>query len=73
VRPFLREHKINYPIVIGNWDTMTKSFGFDSMPATLLIDRGGRIADTHVAMVDKAAFEREIQTLLKEPAKNVAR
>jgi cytochrome c biogenesis protein CcmG/thiol:disulfide interchange protein DsbE len=73
VRPFLREHKINYPIVIGNWDTMTKSFGFDSMPATLLIDRGGRIADTHVGMVDKAAFEREIQTLLKEPAKNVAR
>jgi cytochrome c biogenesis protein CcmG/thiol:disulfide interchange protein DsbE len=70
VKPFLQEHKINYPIVTGNWDTMGKSFGFDSMPATLLIDRDGKIADLHVGMVDKAAFEREIQTLLKEPAKN---
>jgi peroxiredoxin len=70
VRPFLRERKINYPIVIGNWDTMGKSFGFDSMPATLLIDREGKIADLHVGMVDKNAFEREIQILLKEPAKD---
>jgi peroxiredoxin len=65
VKPFLQEHKIDYPIVVGNWD-MSKSFGFDSMPATLLIDRDGKIADTHVGMVDKDAFEREIQMLLEE-------
>jgi cytochrome c biogenesis protein CcmG/thiol:disulfide interchange protein DsbE len=69
VKPFLQEHKINYPIVIGNWDTMGKSFGFDSMPATLLIDRDGKIADLHVGMVDKEAFEADIRTLLKESAK----
>ncbi len=72
VKPFLQEHKINYPIVIGNWDTMGKSFGFDSMPATLLIDRDGKIADMHVGMVDKATFESEIQTLLKETAKKTS-
>ena len=72
VKPFLQEHKINYPIVIGNWDTMGKSFAFDSMPATLLIDREGKIADLHVGMVDKAAFEREIQILLNESASNKA-
>ena len=65
-KPFLQQHKINYPIVIGNWDIMGKSFGFDSMPAMLLIDRPGKIADLHVGMVDKAAFEHEIQTLLNE-------
>ena len=48
---------------------MGKSFGFESMPATLLIDRDGKIADLHVGMVDKDAFEKEIQTLLNEPAK----
>jgi hypothetical protein len=47
-------------------------FGFSSMPATLLIDRDGKIADLHVGMVDKAAFESEIQTLLKENAKSAA-
>jgi hypothetical protein len=36
------------------------------MPATLLIDREGKIADLQVGMVDKAAFEREIQILLNE-------
>lgn len=69
VKPFLQEHKINYPIVIGNWDTMGKSFGFNSMPATFLIDRAGKIADAHVGMVNKDAFEKEIQTLLNEPSK----
>ena len=71
VKPFLQQHKINYPIVIGNWD-LGDRFGFSSMPATLLIDRDGRIADVHVGMVDKAAFENEIQTLLKDSAKSAA-
>ena len=73
VKPFLQEHKINYPIVIGNWD-MGKHFGFNAMPATLLIDRDGRIADVHVGMVDKDAFESEIRILLKEsPAKGTSK
>jgi len=37
--------------------------------ATFLIDRAGKIADSHVGMVNKDAFEKEIQILLKEPAK----
>ena len=73
VKPFLQEHKINYPIVIGNWDSMGKQFAFNSMPATLLIDRSGRIADLHVGMVDKDAFEREIKILLEEPANKPAK
>src|SRR5215472_3440510 len=44
-----------------------KPFGVDKgMPVTLLIDRQGKIADVHPGMVDKEAFEREIQALLKE-------
>jgi hypothetical protein len=38
------------------------------MPMTLLIDRNGEIAASHVGMVDKGAFEGEIQVLLKENA-----
>lgn len=70
VRPYLSEHKINYRIVIGTLES-AKQFGVDKgMPVSLLIDRTGKIADLHPGMVDKDAFEREIQTLLKEPAKN---
>ena len=70
VKPYLREHKINYRIVIGTFDA-AKPFGVDKgMPVSALIDRDGKIADIHPGMVDKDAFEREIQTLLKEPAEN---
>ncbi len=67
VKPFLAENKINYPIVIGNSDLGTQ-FGLSGLPLTLLIDRNGKIAESHAGMVDKDAFEREIQSLLKDPA-----
>ena len=65
VKPFLAENRINYPIVIGSSDLGTQ-FGLSALPLTLLIDRNGKIADSHAGMVDKDAFEREIQVLLKE-------
>jgi len=72
VKPFLHEHKINYRIVIGTFES-AKQFGVDKgMPVSVLIDRDGKIADVHPGMVDRDTFEREIQTLLKEPAKNSA-
>ena len=69
VKPYLRDHKINYRIVIGTFES-AKQFGVDQgMPVTLLIDRAGKVADVHPGMVDKAAFESEIQALLNEAPK----
>ncbi len=67
VKPFLKEHPISYSVVVGNPD-LGKLYGVDSMPMTLLIDRNGEIAESHVGMVEKNAFEGEIQMLLKEDA-----
>jgi cytochrome c biogenesis protein CcmG/thiol:disulfide interchange protein DsbE len=70
VRPYLAEHPINYPVVIGNLPLLQKTFGLDpSLPITLLIDRNGRIAETHQGVVDKDAFEQDIQRLLQEKAR----
>jgi peroxiredoxin len=69
VKPFLAEQKVNYTVVVGKWDEMARRFGFDQLPVALLIDREGRIADSHTGMIDKDAFEKEIQVLLKERAK----
>lgn len=69
VKPYLREHKINYRIVVATLDS-AKQFGVaKGMPVTLLIDRNGNIADIQSGVVDRAAFESEIQTLLKERAR----
>jgi len=72
VKPFLEEKKMNYTVVIGNED-LARLYAVDALPVTLLIDRDGKIADSHPGMVDKDAFENEIRALLQERAKNAAK
>jgi cytochrome c biogenesis protein CcmG/thiol:disulfide interchange protein DsbE len=70
VKPYLSEHPISYPIVLGDMDLLEKKFKLAlSLPQTLLIDRNGRIAATHVGVVNKELFERDLQQLLGEPAR----
>jgi peroxiredoxin len=66
VKPFLKEKKLNYPVVVGNEDLARLYGGVDTMPMTLLIDRDGKIAASYVGMVDKDACESEIRTLLRQ-------
>jgi peroxiredoxin len=66
VKPFLEEHKLNYPVVIGTQDLANRYGGLPSLPMTLLIDRNGKIAESHAGMVDKDAFENKIKALLHE-------
>ncbi len=65
VRPYLAQHPFNYPIVVGTAD-LAKHYGVVALPVTVLIDRKGKVAATHVGVVEKGAFERELQTLLQE-------
>ena len=67
VKPFLASHKLNYPVVIGN-DDLGAQFGVTNMPLTLLIDRKGKIAESHAGVVDKDIFEGKIRSLLHETA-----
>ena len=46
----LQENKINYPIVIGTQDIANEYGGLPSLPMTLLIDRSGRVAESHAGM-----------------------
>jgi peroxiredoxin len=65
VRPFIAEHEVNYPIVMGN-DGVIGAFGFQSYPATYLIDKSGKIAATYVGIVSKDDVDTNIQRLLAE-------
>jgi len=68
VKPFIAEHKVNYPIVIGN-ENLAKQYDVEQMPVTLLIDKQGKIAESHSGVVDKHAFETDIRTLLGDSAR----
>jgi len=70
VKPFVEEQKMIYAVVIGNQE-LAKLYAVDALPVTLLIDRNGKIAVSHAGMVEKDAFEKEIQALLQDSAKNI--
>lgn len=65
VKPFIAMKKMNYPVVL-NGEDLDKRYGLGSMPMAVLIDKNGRIADSHSGVVDKAKWEAEIKSLLNE-------
>jgi peroxiredoxin len=65
VTPFVRAQHVNYPIVIASTD-LAKRYHLGEMPLSVLIDKNGRIADSHAGVVDRTAWESEIQRLLNE-------
>jgi peroxiredoxin len=65
VKPYSKEKKINYPIVVGNEDVARLYGGVEALPMTLLIDRDGMIAVSYTGVVDKEACETGIRRLLR--------
>jgi len=67
VTPYLKKKPLNYPVVIAD-EALTSAYGLGAMPMTVLIDRQGRIAATYTGVVDRAACDSAIQSLLRETA-----
>ena len=65
VKSFMAKSGMTYPVAIGT-DALGDRFGVKEMPLTLLIDRTGRIALSHVGIVDRMKFEHDIQALLQQ-------
>jgi thiol:disulfide interchange protein len=67
VKPFLKEHPMDYTQTIGDQST-AKAFNVDdsTLPATLLIDKQGRIRFRHVGITKKDVLEAEINQLVNE-------
>ena len=65
IRPFVAKWHMDYPVAVGT-DAIGDSSGLKEMPLTVLIDRQGKIAVSHVGIVDKTSFENDIQKLLQE-------
>lgn len=66
VRPYIDEMKVNYPVMVASGDIASRYGGLASLPVTLIIDRSGRIAVTHVGLWPKGGYEAAINTMLAE-------
>ncbi len=66
VKPFVADHKLNYPVLMGDAMLIT-SYKMGAVPASYLIDKQGRIAATYAGVVDKSDVDANIKKLLAEP------
>lgn len=77
VMEFLKEQRVNYPVVMSDEQVVSAYGGVESLPMTFLIDRQGRIAAQHEGLVSKGDYESEIQSVLGaaagQPAPRVAK
>ena len=66
VRPYMESAKVNYRMMIGNENVTGLFGGVTALPATLIIDKSGRIAMTHTGICERSAYESEIRSILAE-------
>jgi peroxiredoxin len=65
VKPFVLDHKLNYPVLMGDASLIT-TYRLGAVPATFLIDKQGRIAATYNGVIDKSDVDSNINKLLAE-------
>ena len=65
IRPYLAEHPVAFPVVAADWN-VAGEYAVAGLPLTLLVDRQGRIAASHLGLIDRDAWEAEIQRVLGE-------
>jgi len=64
VKPFLEDHGVTYPVVMGNRQVANAYGGVRGIPTTFVIDRGGRIVEKFVGYRPKEVFEEQVKKLL---------
>jgi cytochrome c biogenesis protein CcmG/thiol:disulfide interchange protein DsbE len=66
VRPYADAKKINYRVMVAD-DKISDVFGgLKAVPTTLIIDKYGRIAATHIGLCQKSEYEGDIKAVLNE-------
>ena len=65
VKPFVQEHKLNYPVLMGD-ATLITSYKLGAVPGTYLIDKQGRIAAIYSGVAAKGDVTSNIEKLLAE-------
>ncbi len=64
VRSFMRELKINYPVVMGSKGTKQAFSSSETLPLTVVIDREGNIREIIEGIIYSDEFDEKVKPLL---------
>ncbi len=65
VKPFEASHGMNYPVLMGDAESMS-AYALKALPVTYLLDKQGRVAARYVGVVSKEDVEANVKRLLAE-------
>ena len=65
VQQFYEEHKLNYPVAVGDSKLADSYGGVLGLPVTFVINRDGQIRKKFVGATDPAVIEQEVVAALK--------
>jgi peroxiredoxin len=66
VKPYIDKMKIDYRVMVADKDIAPLYGGLEPIPVTLIIDKAGRIAVTHIGLCPKDEYEAAIRSMLAE-------
>lgn len=66
LKPFVRNYRITYPIVLGTRKVALDYGGIRGIPTTFFIDHNGRISNHFVGLQPGHAIEESLKKLLKQ-------
>ncbi|MBU1095241.1 MAG: hypothetical protein CVV23_08825 [Ignavibacteriae bacterium HGW-Ignavibacteriae-2] len=64
VENFIKEFKINYPVVWGNQSVRFRYGGIQSVPTTFVLDKEGNVFSHYVGYTAKETFRKDIEIIL---------
>lgn len=65
VKPFAKKFKVNYKLLVGDFDKVVEDYGgIIGIPTLFVIDRSGNIAAKYIGYVAKEELEEQIKKLL---------
>ena len=64
VVPFMKERKINYPVVYGNMNVYQQYGGVRAIPTSFVIDKQGKIVASYEGLIPVQTYEDHIKKLL---------
>jgi peroxiredoxin len=72
VKPYVTDKKINYRVLLGNDSIASAYGGIDSLPTTFVINQNGKIVSSHIGLVNKDDYLKEIEGLLNDSNESTA-
>lgn len=66
VVPFIKEYKINYPVVYGDMEIIQNYGGIQSIPTSFVINKEGKIVKSYIGLTEKSVYDKVIKKLLEK-------